>query len=164
MYLWGRQKIAFLGDNVVFFSQFNRKSVYLFPVGTGDKKPVLDALIEDARDRGIPCRLAGLTQEDCALLEQLHIVPDENTTISVGLDAALYDGMEIIITRTVHTTEVYTKAIPYETTYYEDDTLPLALNQGTPLLMATAQGPAAFAYRNIATRLQGGKAPLLRIK
>ena len=46
----------------------------------------------------------------------------------------------------------------------EDDTLPLALNQGTPLLMATAQGPAAFAYRNIATRLQGGKAPLLRIK
>ena len=46
----------------------------------------------------------------------------------------------------------------------EDDTLPLALNQGTPLLMASAQGPAAFAYRNIATRLQGGKAPLLRIK
>ena len=46
----------------------------------------------------------------------------------------------------------------------EDDTLPLALNQGTPLLLASAQGPAAFAYRNIATRLQGGKAPLLRIK
>lgn len=46
----------------------------------------------------------------------------------------------------------------------EDDTLPLALNQGTPLLLSSAQGPAAFAYRNIATRLQGGKAPLLRIK
>lgn len=46
----------------------------------------------------------------------------------------------------------------------EDDTLPLALNQGTPLLLASAQGSAAFAYRNIATRLQGGKAPLLRIK
>ena len=46
----------------------------------------------------------------------------------------------------------------------EDDTLPLALNQGTPLLLAGSQGPAASAYRNIATRLQGGRAPLLRIK
>ena len=46
----------------------------------------------------------------------------------------------------------------------EDDTLPLALNQGIPLLLSNAQGPAAFAYRNIAIRLQGGKAPLLGIK
>ena len=46
----------------------------------------------------------------------------------------------------------------------EDDSLLLALNQGTALLLAPSQGPAAFAYRNIATRLQGGKAPLLRIK
>lgn len=60
-----------------------------------------------------------------ALLERLNIVPDENSTISVALDAQVYDGMEISITRTVHTTEVYTKAVPYETTYYEDDTLPL---------------------------------------
>ena len=72
LYLWGRQKATVLGDNLVFFSQFNRKSVYLFPVGPGDKKPVLDAIIEDAKKRGIPCRLVGLTQEDCALLETLY--------------------------------------------------------------------------------------------
>ena len=72
LYLWGRQKAALLGDNLVFFSQFNRKSVYLFPVGTGDKKPALDAIIEDAKKRGIPCRLVGLTQDDCALLESLY--------------------------------------------------------------------------------------------
>ncbi len=59
------------------------------------------------------------------LLERLAITLDENTTVSVALEAEVSDGMEIIITRTVHTTEVYTKAIPYETTYYEDDTLPL---------------------------------------
>ncbi len=46
----------------------------------------------------------------------------------------------------------------------EDDALPLSLNQGTPLLLAEGYSPAAAAYRNIATRLQGGKAPLLRIK
>ena len=72
LYLWGRQKATVLGDNLVFFSQFNRKSVYLFPVGTGDKKPALDAIIEDAKKRGIPCRLVGLTQDDCALLESLY--------------------------------------------------------------------------------------------
>ncbi len=72
LYLWGRQKAAFLQGHIVFFSQFNRKSVYLFPLGTGDKKPVLDAIMEDARERGIPCRLTGLTQADRELLEQLY--------------------------------------------------------------------------------------------
>ena len=72
LYLWGRQRAAFLKDHLVFFSQFDRKSVYLFPVGSGDKKAVLDEIIQDAKGRGIPCRLTGLTQEDCALLEQLY--------------------------------------------------------------------------------------------
>ena len=70
LYLWGRQKAAFVEGNLVFFSQFNRKSVYLFPVGTGDKKNTLEKVMEDAAQRGIPCRLVGLTQNDCALLEQ----------------------------------------------------------------------------------------------
>ena len=72
LYMWGRQSAAVLDDHLVFFSQFNRKSVYLFPVGSGDKKPVLDALIQDAENRGIPCRFTGLTQDDCALLERLY--------------------------------------------------------------------------------------------
>ena len=46
----------------------------------------------------------------------------------------------------------------------EDDTLPLALNQGTPVLLANGSCPASSACRNIAIRLQGGKVPLLRIK
>jgi hypothetical protein len=44
LYMWGRQSAAILDDHLAFFSQFNRKSVYLFPVGKGDKKPVLDAM------------------------------------------------------------------------------------------------------------------------
>ncbi len=70
LYLWGRQKIAFIGDSVAFFSQFNRKSVYPFPIG-GNRKEVLEAIIHDAAVRGIPCRLTGLSQEDCAALERL---------------------------------------------------------------------------------------------
>ncbi len=72
LYLWGRQKAAFLHDHLTFFSQFNRKSVYLFPVGYGEKRPVLEAVMEDAKKRGIPCRFTGLTQDDCALLERLY--------------------------------------------------------------------------------------------
>ena len=71
LYLWGRQKAAVIEGCLVFFSQFNRKSVYLFPVGTGDRKAAIDAVIEDAADRGIPCRFTGLTHDDCAALEQL---------------------------------------------------------------------------------------------
>lgn len=72
LFLWGRQKAAFLDDQLVFFSQFNRRSVYLFPVGPGDRKTALDAIIHDARKRGIPCRLTGLIAEDRETLERLY--------------------------------------------------------------------------------------------
>ena len=72
LYLWGRQKAAFLEDQLVFFSQFNRKSVYLFPVGPGDRKTAIDAIMEDAAQRGIPCRLTGLLPEDIETVERLY--------------------------------------------------------------------------------------------
>lgn len=75
LYLWGRQRAAFLGDNLVFFSQFNQRSVYLFPVCRSDTKGVIDAIIHDAHARGIPCRLTSLTHDDCDLLEALY--PDQ---------------------------------------------------------------------------------------
>lgn len=75
LYLWGRQRAAFLEDSLVFFSQFNQRSVYLFPVCKGDVQPVIDAIIHDAQTRDIPCRLTSLTHEDCDLLEALY--PDK---------------------------------------------------------------------------------------
>ena len=71
LYLWGRQRAAFLEDSLVFFSQFNQRSVYLFPVCRGDVKETVDAIIHDARVRGIPCRLTSLTHDDCDMLEAL---------------------------------------------------------------------------------------------
>lgn len=72
LYMWGRQRAASVGDFLVLFSQFDRRSVYPFPLGHGDIKPVLDAIIHDARKRGLPCYLSSMTQEDCTLLEQLY--------------------------------------------------------------------------------------------
>lgn len=72
LYLWGRQRMAFLHGHGVLFSQFNRRTVYPFPVGGGDKKEVLDAIITDAAERGIPCRITGLTARDMELLQSLY--------------------------------------------------------------------------------------------
>ena len=74
LFLWGRQKYVIHGENLAFFCQFNRKSVYLFPVGQ-DLKSTLDAIIGDARKRGIPCRLTGLIPEDQEKLEQWYPGP-----------------------------------------------------------------------------------------
>ena len=69
--LWGSQKAAFLHGCVVFFSHFYGRSVYPYPIGNGDKRAALEAIIQDARDRGIPCRITGLTEADRAELEGL---------------------------------------------------------------------------------------------
>ncbi len=72
LYLWGRQRIAFIEGHVLLFSQFNRRTVYPYPVGKGDKKAVIDAIIADAKERGIPCRITGLNAEARGVMEQLY--------------------------------------------------------------------------------------------
>ena len=80
--LWGRQKATIHEGNLAFFCQFNRRSVYLFPLGE-DLKPTIDAIISDSRKRGIPCRLTSLTQGDIEKLEswypgQFYFQPDRD--------------------------------------------------------------------------------------
>lgn len=70
--IWGRQRIAFIDGYLVLFSQFDRKSLYPFPLGKGDIKPVLDALIHDAKERGLLFRISAMTEENCKTLERLY--------------------------------------------------------------------------------------------
>lgn len=72
LYLWGRQTAAVVDGYLALFSHFNGHSVYPFPVGRGDIRPVLDAIIEDSRERGIPCRFTSLNQADMELLEAYY--------------------------------------------------------------------------------------------
>lgn len=72
LYLWGRQTAAVVDGFLVLFSHFNGHSVYPFPVGQGDIRKALDAIIADSRERGIPCRLTSLNQADMELLEALY--------------------------------------------------------------------------------------------
>ena len=72
LFMWGRQRATFYKGFLVLFSQFNRRSVYPYPIGRGDRKAALDAIMEDAARRGIPCRISGLLEEDCRELERLY--------------------------------------------------------------------------------------------
>ena len=82
--IWGRQRVAFVDGFLVLQSQFDRRSVYPFPVGKGDVLPVLEAIIQHAKKRGIPCCFTGLNRAECDLLEQhypgkFRIQPDRNS-------------------------------------------------------------------------------------
>ncbi len=68
--LWGRQQVAFVHGCVAFFSHFYGRSVYPYPIGNGDRRAVLELILQDARERGIPCRITGMRDSDREELER----------------------------------------------------------------------------------------------
>ena len=66
--LWGEQYIAVAADTPLFFSRFGSWNSYLFPL-SGSLPEMVELLRSDARQRGIPLVLFGLTAEDTARLE-----------------------------------------------------------------------------------------------
>lgn len=72
LYMWGELNIAMLHDHIVFFAQYNVRNVYPYPLGKGDKKAVFDAIIEDAKERGIPCQISGVLEAEKEILEELY--------------------------------------------------------------------------------------------
>lgn len=70
--LWGRQSLAEVAGHIALFSQFDRRSVYPYPLGEGDKREVLDAIIKDAAARGIPCRITGIGKTARETIERLY--------------------------------------------------------------------------------------------
>lgn len=72
VYLWGSQQVAFLHGQVILLSQFGDRLVYPYPLGAGDKRAALDAILADAAARGIPFRLTGLVGAERKTLEALY--------------------------------------------------------------------------------------------
>ncbi|MBO5953106.1 MAG: G5 domain-containing protein [Oscillospiraceae bacterium] len=79
-----------------------------------------------------------------ALLERLGIEADASS-ISVPLALQTYDGMQIQISRTVHSTESYTTTIPYETVYCYDATMP----QGEKVVVTPGQDGQILGTANV---------------
>ena len=72
LYMWGIQKATILHDHIVLFSEFDNRCFYPFPIGTGDKKAVLDAIFADSKERGLCSCLTGLNEEAKKTLETLY--------------------------------------------------------------------------------------------
>lgn len=70
LFMWGRQKVAVVGGRLAIFSHYAGNTVYPFPAGSADPKEAVDAVIRDAQERGIPCRLMGLGCAEKQLLEE----------------------------------------------------------------------------------------------
>lgn len=68
--LWGLQKAAFIHGCVAFFCHAFGRSVYPYPIGSGDRKAVIEEIILDAKERGIPCRITNITNADREELER----------------------------------------------------------------------------------------------
>lgn len=84
-----------------------------------------------------------------ALFARLGIATDDSVVVSVPLDTMTYNGMQVRVDRLGESTERYTVAIPFETVYCDDPTLPegqqKVLVQGKPGQMLCA---ANVAYAN----------------
>ncbi len=72
LYAWGNQAFAEVSGHIALFSQFGKYRIYPYPIGEGDKRTVIDALIEDSAERGIPLVISGVTVEGVKTLEALY--------------------------------------------------------------------------------------------
>lgn len=71
LFLWGDQRVAFLDGLPLVLSRFDGGCFYQIPL-TQQLAPAIDALREDARTRGIPFRLFGLTPREVDCLAALY--------------------------------------------------------------------------------------------
>jgi septum site-determining protein MinD len=105
------------------------------------------------------------TSEASALRDAQHTVM-ELDHFPIGTLHLVVNRVRSRLLQHMHATiddAIDTAGLPLLGVVPEDEHLTLALNQGTPLLLAGST-PAASAYRNIAGRITGKKVPLMRIK
>ena len=69
--MWGEQWAAIVDNQLIILSNYMGKYMYHFPLGTGEKTVAIEAIIQDAKERGIACFLTSLTPENAATLETL---------------------------------------------------------------------------------------------
>ncbi len=71
LFLWGKQEIAFIDDIAVLRGTFSN-TIYPFPIGEGDKKAIIDAIILDAKEKNIPLILTSIYGEEKKFLEDFY--------------------------------------------------------------------------------------------
>lgn len=70
MLLWGRTRVAVTEDSVYSMYNIHGADSYFLPATVGDLPTAVKVLAEDARERGLPLSLFGVTARTYALLEE----------------------------------------------------------------------------------------------
>ena len=68
---WGDQQVAWFEGSPLFFSCFGKWKSYQMPIGCERLPDAIAAMRQDAKRRGIPFRLFGLTKQETLLLDTL---------------------------------------------------------------------------------------------
>ena len=89
IYLWGHQEFALVEGELVLFSHWDGRSMYVYP-GRAKRREIFEALSADAAERGIPMRMYGLDREAVEELEALFPGQYGFTAYRDGFDY-LYD-------------------------------------------------------------------------
>lgn len=111
-------------------------------------------------------RCVVVTTADAASLRDAQHTVMELTDFPRGRLHLVVNRVRKKLLRNMHATiddAIDTAGLPLIGVVPEDDGLPLALNQGVPLLL-TDDTLAVTAYQNITRRLMGQRVPLMRIK
>lgn len=72
LYFWGAQNVAFVNGCAVLFSCFGDHFVYLYPVGRGVSREIIDAILAHAEEQGIALRLSGIIPSERDALEAMY--------------------------------------------------------------------------------------------
>ena len=72
LFMWGSQEITYVGNHALLYSRYDCHCFYPFPIGSGNKKAVLDAIFADAKEREVCACLTGLNEANKETLETLY--------------------------------------------------------------------------------------------
>lgn len=72
LFMWGSQEITYVDNHALLYSRYDCHCFYPFPIGSGDKKAILDAIFADAKEREVCACLSGLNEANKETLEALY--------------------------------------------------------------------------------------------
>lgn len=97
------------------------------PAGDGEAITIQRAMDITIHYHGEVTRTTSSGETAGELLQRLNLVVSGEDVISHGLDQQVYDGMTLRVDRIVTHQETYTAAIPHETTYCDDPSVPAGM-------------------------------------
>ena len=71
LHMWGEQWAGFVDNQCIICSNYDNKFMYHFPLGAGNKKRAIEAIIQDAKERGRDCLITSITTQTAKDLESL---------------------------------------------------------------------------------------------